>query len=46
MKTILYARVSTADQTPAHQRTQAEKAGFTIDEVIALRQMIPVYRTT
>jgi len=34
-KTILYARVSTADQTLDHQRTQAEKAGFTIDEVVA-----------
>jgi DNA invertase Pin-like site-specific DNA recombinase len=35
MKTILYARVSTADQTLAHQRTQAEAAGFKIDTVIA-----------
>ncbi|WP_290690678.1 MULTISPECIES: recombinase family protein [unclassified Haematobacter] len=34
-KTILYARVSTADQTLDHQRTQAERAGFTIDEVVA-----------
>jgi DNA invertase Pin-like site-specific DNA recombinase len=34
MQTILYARVSTKDQTAAHQRTQAEKAGFTIDRVI------------
>lgn len=34
MQTILYARVSTKDQTVAHQRTQAEKAGFTIDRVI------------
>ncbi|MER8770920.1 recombinase family protein [Mesorhizobium sp. M0960] len=34
-KTILYARVSTVDQTLAHQRTQAEAAGFTIDEVVA-----------
>jgi putative DNA-invertase from lambdoid prophage Rac len=34
-KTILYARVSTADQTLAHQKTQAEAAGFTIDEVVA-----------
>ncbi|WP_136685995.1 recombinase family protein [Falsirhodobacter xinxiangensis] len=32
---VLYARVSTADQTTAHQRQQAEAAGFTIDEVIA-----------
>jgi len=34
MATILYARVSTADQTAAHQRTQAEAAGFEIDKVI------------
>lgn len=34
-RTILYARVSTADQTTAHQRQQAEVAGFTIDEVIS-----------
>lgn len=34
-KTILYARVSTADQTLDHQKTQAEAAGFTIDEVVA-----------
>lgn len=34
-QTILYARVSTADQTIDHQRTQAEAAGFVIDEVIA-----------
>ncbi|MGO8501740.1 recombinase family protein [Rhizobium leguminosarum] len=34
-KTLLYARVSTIDQTLDHQRTQAEKAGFVIDEVIA-----------
>lgn len=35
MTTILYARVSTADQNIAHQRTQAEQAGFVIDEVVA-----------
>lgn len=35
MTTVLYARVSTADQTIDHQRTQAEAAGFTIDEVVA-----------
>ena len=35
MTTILYARVSTLDQTLAHQRSQAEAAGFTIDEVVA-----------
>lgn len=34
-KTILYARVSTADQTLEHQRTQAEAEGFTIHEVVA-----------
>lgn len=35
MSTILYARVSTADQTLAHQRTQAEAAGYSFDMVIA-----------
>ncbi|WGT48911.1 recombinase family protein [Thioclava nitratireducens] len=34
MRTILYARVSTRDQTAAHQLTQAQAAGFTVDEVI------------
>ncbi|EHP89947.1 MULTISPECIES: recombinase family protein [Methylobacteriaceae] len=34
MQTILYVRVSTAEQTAAHQRTQAEKAGFRIDHVV------------
>jgi len=34
-RTILYARVSTVDQTLDHQRTQAEAAGFAIDEVVA-----------
>lgn len=33
--TILYARVSSSDQTIQHQRTQAEQAGFKIDEVVA-----------
>jgi putative DNA-invertase from lambdoid prophage Rac len=33
-RTILYARVSTSDQNSAHQLTQAEAAGFKIDEVI------------
>lgn len=32
---ILYARVSTSDQTSAHQRSQAEQAGFKIDRVVA-----------
>lgn len=35
MSTILYARVSTAEQTLDHQRAHAEAAGFTIDEVVA-----------
>jgi putative DNA-invertase from lambdoid prophage Rac len=34
-QTILYARVSTADQNIEHQKTQAEAAGFAIDEVVA-----------
>lgn len=34
-KTILYARVSTVDQTLDHQKTQAEAAGFAIDHVLA-----------
>jgi putative DNA-invertase from lambdoid prophage Rac len=33
--TILYARVSTVDQTIAHQEAQARKAGFTIDQVVS-----------
>ncbi|KQT53553.1 recombinase [Methylobacterium sp. Leaf456] len=33
-QTVLYARVSTADQTSAHQRKQAEAAGFKVDEVV------------
>lgn len=32
---VLYARVSTADQTIAHQRKQAEGAGFKVDDVVA-----------
>lgn len=35
MATVLYARVSTAEQTIEHQRTQAEAAGFKIDRVLA-----------
>lgn len=35
MQTILYARVSTADQDLSHQLTHAEQAGFKIDEFIA-----------
>jgi DNA invertase Pin-like site-specific DNA recombinase len=35
MKTVLYYRVSTLDQTLAHQRTQAEAAGFRPDVVLA-----------
>ena len=34
-QTILYARVSTAEQTSIHQKAQAEKAGFKIDRVVA-----------
>jgi DNA invertase Pin-like site-specific DNA recombinase len=33
-KTILYARVSSVEQTVEHQLAQAEKAGFKIDKVI------------
>lgn len=35
MKTVLYCRVSTTEQTLDHQRTQAEKAGFVFDRVVA-----------
>jgi len=35
MATVLYARVSTVEQTIEHQRTQAEAAGFKIDKVIS-----------
>lgn len=35
MQTVLYARVSTTDQTATHQRTQAEAAGFQIDHVVS-----------
>ena len=35
MKTILYCRVSTSDQTLDHQVTQAHAAGFAIDEVVS-----------
>lgn len=35
MSVILYARVSTVDQTIAHQRAQAEAAGFKINIVVA-----------
>ncbi|SFZ86673.1 Site-specific DNA recombinase [Devosia enhydra] len=34
MRTIFYARVSTRDQTIGHQKTQAEAAGYVIDEVV------------
>jgi putative DNA-invertase from lambdoid prophage Rac len=32
---VFYARVSTTEQTTSHQRTQAERAGFKIDKVVA-----------
>jgi putative DNA-invertase from lambdoid prophage Rac len=32
---VFYARVSTTEQTTAHQHTQAEQAGFKIDKVVA-----------
>jgi DNA invertase Pin-like site-specific DNA recombinase len=35
MATILYARVSTAEQTIEHQTVQARSAGFAIDHVVA-----------
>lgn len=35
MPVILYARVSTVDQTIQHQEAQARKAGFQIDRVIS-----------
>jgi putative DNA-invertase from lambdoid prophage Rac len=35
MKTILYCRVSSAEQKIEHQETQARAAGFAIDEVVA-----------
>ena len=34
MQTVLYARVSTSEQTVAHQRKQAEAAGFKPDQVV------------
>ncbi len=34
-RTVLYARVSTMEQTLDHQRVQAEQAGFATDEVVA-----------
>jgi putative DNA-invertase from lambdoid prophage Rac len=34
MATVLYARVSTSEQTIEHQRSQAEKAGFKLDQII------------
>jgi putative DNA-invertase from lambdoid prophage Rac len=35
MATVLYARVSSTEQTIEHQRTHAERAGFKIDLVIS-----------
>ena len=34
-QTVLYTRVSTADQTIDHQLTHAEEAGFVIDQVVS-----------
>lgn len=34
-QTILYARVSTAEQTISHQKTQAKAAGYKIDQVVS-----------
>jgi putative DNA-invertase from lambdoid prophage Rac len=34
MATVLYARVSTTEQTIEHQETQARTAGFAIDQVV------------
>jgi putative DNA-invertase from lambdoid prophage Rac len=34
MRTILYTRVSTREQTACHQLTQATEAGFKVDEVV------------
>lgn len=39
MTTVLYARVSTFEQTLDHQQAQAEAAGFKIDGVIADESM-------
>ncbi|MDG2429474.1 MAG: recombinase family protein [Paracoccaceae bacterium] len=33
-RTVLYVRTSTTEQTIEHQRTQAEEAGFILDDVI------------
>lgn len=35
MQTVLYARVSTVDQTIEHQQKQAEAAGFKFDRVVS-----------
>ena len=32
---VLYARISTTDQTTAHQLTQAQAVGFKSDKVVA-----------
>ena len=34
-RTVLYARVSTVEQTLAHQQAHAEAAGFRLDAVVA-----------
>ena len=34
METVLYTRVSTAEQTLVHQLTQTKATGFQVDEVV------------
>ena len=41
MKTVLYARVSTAEQTLVHQLTHAKAAGFQVDGDV---DTLPGYR--
>ena len=47
-KTVLYARVSTAEQNLDHQKQQAEAAGFKIDKVVKYWTKSPggLYRTS
>ena len=34
-RTVFYAQVFTAEQTLAHQKAQAEAAGYRLDEIVA-----------